>query len=108
MNNGPNDNVATTVAIGERDGMVVFEFPKPVRWATFDPETARQIGESIAKVSYTAKYGKAPSQGSTLSREIRAKLIARTQHVIRSLQEKGMAPERVANEVLDTILTEIM
>jgi len=103
-----SDKVATTVAVGERDGQVILEFPEAVQWAAFDPETARQIGEAIAKSSYAAKYGKAPSQGSSLSMEIRAKLVARTQHIIRSLQEQHKNSDYVAREVVDTIVAEIL
>ncbi len=103
-----NDKVATTCSIGDQDGMVIIAFPEPVSYASFDPETARQIGEAIAKSSYTAKYGKAPTNGSALSIEIRNKMVSRTQHVIRSLQEKGKSQKYVAMQVVDTILAGVL
>ena len=103
-----NDKVATTCAVGDKDGLVVITFPEPVRYASFDPETARQIGEALAKSSYVARYGKAPSEGSVLSREVRQKLVARIQHVIRSLQDKNNKPKYVAEQVIDTILAEVL
>jgi hypothetical protein len=99
--------VATTCAVGEREGQVILTFPEPVQWAAFDPETAKQIGIQMAKSSYEAVYGKAPA-GNAISQEIRAKLVVRTQHVIRSMQEKNKAPEFIAMEVVDTILAEIL
>lgn len=99
---------ADTVAIGERNGQVVLTFPQPVQWAAFDPETTRQICEAMAREAYQIRYGKAPADGkSVISEEIRARLMTRVTHVIRSLQDKGKLPGFIAAQVVDTILSEV-
>lgn len=97
----------TTCAIGNRDGQVVMTFPQPVEWAAFDPETARQIGEAMAKEAYTVRYGRKPEGKSIIADEIRQRLLNRATLIIRSLQEKGKLPGHIAKEVVDTILSEI-
>lgn len=96
---------AQTVAIGERDGKVILEFPKPAQWAAFDTETARQIGEAIAKQAYETRFGVKAAEGSFISEHVRNKLITRTVHVLRSLG--GRHPEHIASEIVDTILAEV-
>lgn len=101
-------NGADTVAIGERNGQVVLQFPNAVQWAAFDPEIARQIGEAMAREAYQIRYGKAPADGkSTISEEVRMRLMTRVTHVIRSLQDKGKLPGFIAAQVVDTILSEV-
>ena len=99
---------ATTCAIGERDGLVIMNFPKEVQWAAFDPETARQIGEAIARQAYEIHTGlKADPGRSIISEEKRTRLITRATHVIRSLQDSGKLPGFIAAQVVDTILAEV-
>lgn len=101
-------DVAKTVAVGNREGEVVFEFEHPVRWAAFDPQTALAISEATAREAYTVQYGKPPSSGSAMSTEIKSKLVVRTMHIIRSLQEQKKSARYVAEAVLDAILREVM
>ena len=98
----------TTCAVGERDGQVVLTFPFPVEWATFDPETARQIGEAMAREAYKAKYGRASNEkGSVISEQIRTRLISRVTIIIRSMQNKQKLPGYIAAEVVDSVLQEV-
>jgi len=97
---------ATTCAVGERDGMVVLEFPESVSFATFDPETARQIGEAIAKQAYHAHTGKnVPDGRSIIADSARDKLIVRVAHMLRSLRNKKL--DYQAKQLVDTILSEV-
>lgn len=98
----------TTIAVGERNGQVVLQFPTEIQWCALDPETARQVGEAIARGAYEVRYGKAPSRGSTLSLEIRGKLITRVQHIMRNLQELQRPPQYIASEIVDQILREVL
>jgi len=98
--------IATTCAVGERDGNVILEFPEPVQWASFDTETARQIGEAMAKQAYQTRYGISAAQGSFLSEQVRHKLITRTKHILRSLE--GKHPDYIASQIVDTILADVL
>ena len=99
---------ATTCAIGERNGQVVLQFPEAVQWAAFDPETARQIGEAMARQAYELHTGlKADPGRSIISEDKRTRMITRATHVIRSLQDSGKLPGYIAAQVVDTILAEV-
>lgn len=97
----------TTCAIGNRDGQVIMTFPEAVEWAAFDPETARQIGEAMAREAYAVRYGRQPESKSVISDEVRQRLMNRATIIIRSLQEKSRAPGFIAMEVVDAILSEV-
>ena len=98
----------TTCAIGNRDGMVVQEFPHPVTWAAFDPETARQIGEAMAKEAYYLHTGLKPEAGkSIISEQKRSLLVTRITHIIRSMNAQEKLPGYIAAQVVDTILAEV-
>lgn len=98
---------STTCAIGNRDGQVILQFPEAIEWAAFDPETARRIGEAMAREAYAVRYGNKPEGKSVVADEIRARLLNRATLIIRSLQEKGKLPGVIASEVVDVILQEV-
>lgn len=45
----PDDAGALPMAIGERDGKVVIEFPKPVAWIGFTGDQAMEIAQALIK-----------------------------------------------------------
>lgn len=99
---------AHTCAVGDRDGLVVISFPEPVRFAAFDPETARQIGEQIAKRAYKIHTGRdADANKSVLADQVRGKLITRATHIARSLQKQGKPPAMIAMNIVDAVLQEV-
>ena len=98
----------TKVSIGDDSGKVVLKFSRPTENLVMDPENARQIAEGIAKAAYTASTGINPNQKSSIiSEQIRMRLITRTTHIIRNLQDKKTLPGRIAAEVVDTILSDV-
>ena len=97
----------TTCAIGNRDGQVVMSFPSPVEWAAFDLETARQIGEAMAREAYTVRYGRPPQGKSVLSEELQTRIMNKATIIVRTMMEKNRAPGYIANEVVNAILMEI-
>ncbi len=98
---------STTCAIGNRDGQVVMTFPTAVEWAAFDPETARQIGEAMAREAYTVRYGRSPQSKSVLTDDIKVRIQNKATIIIRTLIEKNRAPGFIAMEVVDAILSEV-
>jgi hypothetical protein len=99
----------TTCAVGDRDGQVVLQFPEAVQWAAFDPETARQIGEAMAKAAYKARFGVDPGANmkSQLVDQIRTRLHASATQMIRSMINKRDLPGVIAQEVVDLVLREV-
>ena len=99
---------STEVAVGEENNRVILKFPNPVSFVAFDPNNARQVGEAMAKVAYHIDTGlQAPDGRSALSEELRMRLVTRATHIIRNLTDKKMLPGKIANEVVDSILSEI-
>lgn len=100
--------VTDTCAVGERDGNVILEFPKPVRWAAFDTETAKNIGMAMAKQAYETFTGqKGADGGKIITDELRAKLVMRIGHIVRDGMSKGLSGDQIAPHVVDTILSEV-
>ena len=98
----------TTCAVGDRDGHVVLQFPEAVQWAAFDPETARQIGEAMAKAAYKARFGVEPgNMKSQLVDQIRTRLHTSATHMIRSMINQRQLPGVIAQEVVDLVLREV-
>lgn len=104
-----SDNETTTMlAVGERDGRVVLQFPHAVRECIIDPETARQAGEAIARSAYTAHYGTPPPAArSAISAAKRVHLKARATLIVRSLTEAHKSAGYIADHVVDMLLTEL-
>lgn len=100
--------VATTCAVGERDGKVILEFPKPVQWAAFTPDVARNIGMAMAQNAYNAKY---PGQNNDAKKELTQQLVTKLQTrltlVIKNLQDRGKDSAYIADEVMNIILREV-
>ena len=97
----------TTVAIGERDGNVILSFPDSVQWCALDPETARQVGEAIAKEAYHIHTGIKAGDKSVINEAVRGRLITNITHIIRSEQDKKKLPGYIAALVVDTVLSEV-
>jgi hypothetical protein len=69
-----------------------------------DPETARGVGEALARQAYTAQYGAAPS-GSSVSVAIQQKLINRVALLLRN--KPNERPEVTAHRLVDVVLSEV-
>lgn len=99
---------ASTCSVHVSDGQVIFTFPMEVKWVAFDPETARQIGESMARAAYRARFGSQPQVNkSHLVDQIRTRLHTSATHMIRSMIEKRELPGRIAQAVVDHVLSEV-
>jgi hypothetical protein len=93
-----------TLAVGDRDGMVCLQFPKPVQWCTLDPDTARNVGEAMARQAYVTQYGAAPSR-SAITVAIQQKLINRVSLLLRNRPNER--PELTAHRLVDIVLSEV-
>ena len=93
------------IAVGERDGRVVLQFPGAVEWVALDPQNAADVGEAMARCAHGIAYGSKPPR-SALSANVRKRLIARVQITLRSLQ--GQSPAYVAATLVDAVLSEVL
>ena len=107
---------ATSVAVKDEKGMVVLQFPHPVKWCELDPEMARQAAEAMARAAYRCKYKVDPPDTRSalagdmrqrVTMQIRNELVTRMALILRSLQDKGRAPNVIAAELVDQLLGRI-
>lgn len=98
----------TTCAVGERDGQVVLSFPDAVDFAAFDPETARNLAESIARTAYKAHTGIDGANGNKVITDVlRERMILNVSHMVRSLIQQKRKNGYIAMAVVDYILGEV-
>lgn len=96
-----------TIAVGDRDGLVLLSFPKPVQWVTLDPETARNVAEAIARRSYKARFGDDPTpQRTAITDALRTRCVNRAKLMLRSMAGDGTDFDVQAQRIVDQILTE--
>lgn len=104
------------IAIGIHQGKVVIHWHQPTTQISFDPQNAFQFGEQIARTAHKARFGtEAPNDGSYLGQQIKAKLTEdlrdrlaiRAGHIMRTLLEKGKAPEWIGKEIVDAVFSEV-
>jgi hypothetical protein len=96
----------TTLAIGVRDGRVIYSFPRSTTEVALDAETARQIAESTARAAYECRYGRVSiNGGSLIADQVRNRLITRATLVLSGLQGRPSAYQ--AAQLVDIILSEV-
>ena len=93
-------------SMGEQDGKVVLNFPKPITEIAFDPENARALAEQLARHAYHLHSGLEPMNSkSYVSEIVRKDLHKRCERIIHSMRDKPAAI--VAWNVVDQILKEV-
>lgn len=96
----------TELAIGVRDGRVIYSFPSPTTEVALDAETARQVAESTARAAYECHYGRPPSSGRSLvGDQIRNRLVTRVMLMLRSMEGRSLGHQSA--QLVDTILSEL-
>lgn len=101
------DILTDTFAMGEEDGYIRLEFPKPVTAVKMNPSQAKALGIALAKEAYKAETGSNASGATVITKQLEAKLVIRLTKVIKNLQDKGRAPGFIANEVMGIVLREV-
>ena len=107
---------ATIVAVADRNGAVVLQFPKAVQWCSLDPQTAVMVGEAMARAAHKIRTGREPPPNTdALANEIKRKatdmirqmMIQRTLMIMTSMLKDRKPMGRIANEIVDRILMEV-
>ena len=96
-----------TLAIGDRNGMVVISFPEPKSYIELDEETARRVGEALAKQAYKVRFGDFPTPAKTAITDMqRIRLAQRVTLMLRSMANEAPVPEYnvQANRIVDEVL----
>lgn len=97
----------TLIGIGVLRGRVALELHHPMKSIELEPENARLLGEALAKAAYHARYGTpAPVfAGSTITGQKRKRIIDNA--VFRMKRMENRAPEFIAADIVDLVLTEL-
>src|SRR5258708_26296085 len=99
-----------TVQLTDKDGWVLMQFEKAVRWVAVDPATAGALAESMAKAAYKVYSGEVPAEGTKqLTERLRIKCKNRVELMLRSMAAEVPAPEYgiQATKVVDAIFKEV-
>jgi len=101
----PTGAGATQLAVGDRDGKVVLQFPTPVQWIALDAQTAAQAASSMldaavalgAQVTVQAPRVQVP-------KELRTRMTARALMVLRNKRAAAERDDVLAVRLGDTLL----
>ena len=111
--NGPNGNDMAlsnegpaVLAIEEREGAIVLFIGET--YAILPPKQAMEVGQLMAQYGYHATTGQDVDGRKVMSEKIRNKLHQRVSLMIKNLQDRKKAPMFVAQEVVDTVLKEVL
>lgn len=94
------------MAIGVQNGKVIQSFPRPMLRIDYDPVNAALVGKTLIDhaVALGARVEIKLQKRTVISDEKFKGLVARTQHIIRSMEESHRRPADVAREVVEQLL----
>lgn len=97
-----------SLAVGARGDYVILTFPVPVSWVALAPDTAKQVGECIARSGYAVEsrdnvYGKTP----IIIEQIRKRLVIAVAHLLKSDAERAANLDLTAQRCVELMLTEV-
>jgi len=94
--------------IFENEGMVVLGFSKKVEEISMPPEVARGVAEEIARKAFQGSFGQYPQQSNMLLEQKRTKLLKRVELILNNLDSRKISRNKIAAQVIDTVLSEIL
>ena len=77
-------------------------------YALLTPEQATAIGDQMARYAYEADSGIEPKTKSQIAERIKTKMVTRCGIVIKNEVEKGTNHLKIANMIVDIILSEAL
>ncbi len=99
-----------TVAVGAFNDSVVLQFVKPVSWVALDANTAKQIGEFIARAGYAVE-SKDDVTGTKpiIIEQIRQRIVVKVEHLLKSEIVNGKLDNAglTANRCVEIMLKEM-
>ena len=101
-------NKPIELKIFENEGMVVLGFPQKVEEISMVPETARGVAEEIARAAHKGQFKGLPIGNNMLIEQKRAKLLRRVELVLGNLEKRKVHPSRIAVELVDIVLAEVL
>ena len=96
------------MVVFHRDEQIIIRFRKPMEWVGFDLPNAVAVGKQLIDLAVSLGANvELVLPRREVTREQRVRLMNRTAHIFRSMTEKGRPPQMIAEQVVDTILSEI-
>ena len=96
---------AAQIAIGIEEGKVILRFQKNVNWMKLDPDVAVAIGDKlIASGIQLGVYVEMPQAPKAISLGEKIALEIRVSNMLKQLHGTRMKPDRIAREVVETVL----
>lgn len=98
----------TEMLVYAEDGQVIQRFKEPMVRVCFDPSNAVDVGKQFIDMAVECGANvEIVAPRPQVTREKRARMIQRTEHIYRSMMEKGRKPHFIAQQVVDTFLAEM-
>lgn len=87
----PLDGPGTdTLAVGNKDGLVVLQFQNPVKWVSLDSKTAYQVAEMMCRNAFaTEVQDKVEGEWSSMIQFKRQQLLVKFEHALIAAYENG-------------------
>lgn len=87
----PLDGPGTdTLAVGNKDGLVVLQFQHPVKWVSLDPQTAYSVAEMMCRHAFaTEVQDKVEGEWSAMIQKKRQNLLQKFEHALISALMNG-------------------
>ena len=95
----------TQVAVGDREGQVVLQFPRPIQWAALDPQTAVQIAKAMMDAAPNCGMNieiKLPKP--VITEGMRTRMEARALMILNNKRDHTEKTPILARRMVDTIL----
>ena len=85
----------------------VLDFEKPQKEVSITPEVARGVAEEIARKAHIAQFKGLPMENQLIEQK-RLKLLRRIELMIVNLTNRKVKPQRMAQEIVDTVFHEVL
>ncbi len=98
-----------TIAVGAHGDRVVLTFQNPVRWVALDSETAKRVGEAIARSGFACEaredvYG----NRAILVEKMRQRAVLAVKHLLTSEEYYNESKEMTAQRCVEICMQEFM
>lgn len=99
---------STQIAVGDRDGKVILQFPTPIQWAALDPPNAVGIAKAMIDASVVCGLDvqittpkRQVSEGEKLRMEVRTVMLLKNKR--ESKEKDEMLAKRIVENLLNML-----
>ena len=96
------------MVVFQDDEQIIMRFRKAMEWVGFDPPNAVAVGKQLIDLAVMSGANvELVLPRPQVTPQQRERMMNRTAHIFRSMSEKGRPPDFIAQQIVDTILSEL-